>query len=194
MASPIPNSQAAGLKDHDGDALQNISNCLLLSNSDEVAQGEKQEQTITLPLGPSGLRRLSCSPVFQVQDGRTTPIGRQGHFPPLPITILPTLRAVLARTEVHDFFASQWAEHKAPIYVFVAQLFSALMNLSARLLELGEVDTKLHPMQLLFCRMLFTVLACSIYIVKSGIPHGVLGSTDVRWLLAARSFAGFLAI
>lgn len=75
-----------------------------------------------------------------------------------------------------------------------AQFFGALMNLFARLLELGEADTKLHPMQLLFWRMLLSMVVCVIYIVWQQIPHGVLGNPEVRWLLAIRGITGFFGI
>ncbi|KAI1118042.1 hypothetical protein F5Y14DRAFT_295882 [Nemania sp. NC0429] len=101
-------------------------------------------------------------------------------------------RFVSARTG--RFWAAQWQNHRAPIYMLGAQFFGALMNLFARLLELGEADTKLHPMQLLFWRMLLSTLVCVIYIVRRQIPHGVLGSPEVRWLLAARGITGFFGI
>lgn len=78
--------------------------------------------------------------------------------------------------------------------MLIAQLFGALMNLFARLLELGEADTKLHPMQLLFWRMLLSMVLCVIYIVWRQIPHGVLGNPEVRWLLATRGITGFFGI
>ncbi|KAJ8119181.1 hypothetical protein ONZ43_g3825 [Nemania bipapillata] len=68
------------------------------------------------------------------------------------------------------------------------------MNLFARLIELGETEEKLHPMQLLFWRMLLSILGCSLYIVWRQFPHGLLGNPKVRWLLVARGIAGFFGI
>jgi len=99
-----------------------------------------------------------------------------------------------AQKGFRGFCSTQWRKHKAPILVFVAQLFGALMNLGARLLELGEVDGKLHPMQLLFSRMLLTAFTCTAYIYRRRIPYGVLGDPKVRWLLVARSIVGFFGI
>ncbi|KAI0392443.1 hypothetical protein F5Y17DRAFT_436373 [Xylariaceae sp. FL0594] len=132
------------------------------------------------------------------QAGRAaSPISLQNLLlPPATISISDhaSVPAVLVRKGFRGFCSTQWSKHKAPILVFVAQLFGALMNLGARLLELGEVGTKLHPMQLLFSRMLLTALACTAYIYRRRIPHGVLGDPEVRWLLVARSIVGFFGI
>ncbi|KAI3320632.1 hypothetical protein HD806DRAFT_524650 [Xylariaceae sp. AK1471] len=189
MASPILKVQAAEPKSHYGDGLQHTPDYLPSPTPYGLGRDDKQKQIDT---DPSHLRHLSFSPFSQ--DGRMSPISPQGLFPPPTITLISPHGAVPTPTGIRGFFASQWRKHKAPIYVFVAQLFGALMNLSARLLELGEVDRKLHPMQLLFCRMVLTVLACTLYIIKRRIPHGVLGSPEVRWLLVARGIAGFFGI
>ena len=112
------------------------------------------------------------------QDGLASPVlGFQRHFPPPRSTrTAPTPLSGEFSTwaKTRRLCTSQWQNNKGPIYVFTAQFFGAFMNLIARLLELGDVDTKLHPMQILFWRMVITSLACSIYIVWQRIPHGVL--------------------
>lgn len=66
------------------------------------------------------------------------------------------------------------------------------MNLAARLLELE--DGGMHPMQVLFTRMILTVVACGIYMWRKGIPDGPLGPKNVRWLLVVRGMTGFFGI
>ncbi|KAI1186955.1 hypothetical protein F5B17DRAFT_401731 [Nemania serpens] len=144
--------------------------------------------------------------LFEAGDLQGTPSQREQASPALPCqshlcpsttptsataSILVT-RPVSAR--IGRFYASQWRKHRAPIFMLVAQFFGAVMNLFARLLELGEADTKLHPMQLLFWRMLLSTVVCVIYIVWRQIPHGVLGDPEVRWLLAIRGITGFFGI
>ncbi|KAI1434974.1 hypothetical protein GGR50DRAFT_358140 [Xylaria sp. CBS 124048] len=132
-------------------------------------------------------------------DGRISPaLIHQGRFlSPVALTEttpVSSRRGVSIRIAFRRFCSTQWRKHKALVLVFAAQLFAALMNLSARLLELGEVDSKLHPMQLLFFRMLVTTIGSSIYIISRSIPYGLLGPPKVRWLLVTRGLSGFLGI
>ncbi|KAI1381336.1 hypothetical protein F4677DRAFT_122342 [Hypoxylon crocopeplum] len=87
---------------------------------------------------------------------------------------------------------STWQKNKAPLLMFSAQLFGALMNLTARLLEVEEDG--MHPMQLLFVRMTVTTMVSSLYIWWKKIPHGILGRKEIRWLLVLRGFCGFFGI
>ncbi|KAI0535867.1 hypothetical protein GGR58DRAFT_515024 [Xylaria digitata] len=125
---------------------------------------------------------------------QTSPIPNFHLLPPPASARGPPLSPFGPFADIRRFCALQWQKHKGPIFVFSAQLFGALMNLFARLLELGDVDARLHPMQLLFWRMLLTTLACSLYIVWQKIPHGLLGNPEVRWLLVVRGFSGFFGI
>ncbi|KAI0156530.1 hypothetical protein GGR57DRAFT_463706 [Xylariaceae sp. FL1272] len=144
-------------------------------------------------LDPSQLRSYTSSPFSQ--DGRHSPISLQNlHAPPGEITT-PLCHASPHLTGIRGFFATQWQKHQAPILVFIAQAFGALMHLTARLLSLGEVDdAKLHPMQLLFYRMIVSLILGTIYIIKRQIPHGVLGDPKVRWMLVGRGISGFLGL
>ncbi|CAK7241958.1 MAG: hypothetical protein STHCBS139747_003431 [Sporothrix thermara] len=86
-----------------------------------------------------------------------------------------------------------WARNKAVILVFGAQFFGALMNLFARLLEL-EGERSLHPIQLLFVRMVMTTVASCLYMYHCRVPHFPLGPPGVRWLLVLRGLTGFFGI
>ncbi|KAI1171326.1 hypothetical protein F4777DRAFT_63745 [Nemania sp. FL0916] len=161
----------------------------------EIRETSKQSRTDTLWLDTDSLRSASAA-----HSRRASPTPSfQGHYlsntaptaPAIPIS-LPGV--VSGRTDIRGFCASQWKKHRAPIYVFSAQFFGALMNLFARLLEVSEDETKIHPMQLLFWRQLITTIICTIYIIKTQIPNGVLGHRDVRWLLVARGVSGFFGI
>ncbi|KAI1495324.1 hypothetical protein F5X96DRAFT_683780 [Biscogniauxia mediterranea] len=100
------------------------------------------------------------------------------------------------------FVKDQWRRNKAPIMVLASQLFGALMNLGARILELDHDDSNdnptttppMHPMQILLVRMVLTTLATSAYIRRARVPGGLLGPRPVRGLLAARGVAGFLGV
>jgi len=78
------------------------------------------------------------------------------------------------------------------ILVAAAQLFGALMNLCARLLELdGE---GMHPFQILFARMSITTVCSCVYMYYNKVPHFPLGARDVRILLVARGVTGFVSL
>ncbi|KAI2631617.1 hypothetical protein GGS21DRAFT_152159 [Xylaria nigripes] len=164
--------------------------------SPEPGRDDKRSTTSTTELNPSYLHHDSCcippdgriSPTVALQDGFLSPINSFETT-----TVLPH-RVVSTGAAIRRFCRFQWRNHKAPIFVFAAQLFAALMNLSARLLELGEFGTKLHPMQLLFFRMLVTTLGCSLYITINKIRHGILGPPKVRWMLVIRGLSGFIGI
>ncbi|KAI5854525.1 hypothetical protein GGS23DRAFT_472361 [Durotheca rogersii] len=98
----------------------------------------------------------------------------------------------LRHTGIRAFCRSAWKKNEAPLLLLLAQFFGALMNLIARLLEVGE--GAIHPMRLLFVRMSMTVIGASLYIWWRRIPHGVLGHKDVRWLLVLRGVCGFFGI
>ncbi|KAI0427977.1 hypothetical protein F5Y09DRAFT_14151 [Xylaria sp. FL1042] len=195
MTSPTVKYTADGHKYHCLDDLQNTSRDLLSSTpyGDREDVGQSKIDANLLDASDLHTSQRSAFP-----DGQASPVlSFEGHLlPPTSIRAAPILPPgeVSARRDFRGFCASQWQKQKGPIFVFCAQLFGALMNLFARLLELGDADTKLHPMQLLFWRMLITTFACSVYIVWQRIPYGILGNPKVRWLLVARGFSGFFGI
>ncbi|KAI0472278.1 hypothetical protein F4859DRAFT_515128 [Xylaria cf. heliscus] len=170
--------------------LQHAQDDLASPTSYRHGEGNKQPNVDANLLHPADHRYIPVP-----LDGQSSPIlYPQSHFLPSTSSTGATSRPPLARTGIRAFCATQWQKHRAPVFVFGAQFFGALMNLFARLLELGDADTKLHPMQLLLWRMLSTTFACSLYITMKRIPHGVLGSPEVRPLLVARGIAGFFGI
>ncbi|GAP85682.1 putative integral membrane protein DUF6 [Rosellinia necatrix] len=192
MASLAPKHQAASIEN-----LQHTSHAGASPALYGNTEAGKRNKLATKWLGTGHFERSPQTALSR--GGEISPIlGPQDQFLPPPILTGPasiSLPNVATKgINIWGFFALQWRKHKAPIYVFSAQFFGALMNLFARLLELGETDTKLHPMQLLLWRMLITTLGCSFYILRHRIPHGLLGSPDVRWLLVARGVSGFFGI
>ncbi|KAI0843694.1 hypothetical protein F5Y06DRAFT_255592 [Hypoxylon sp. FL0890] len=121
-------------------------------------------------------------------DGLVVPVGSRGPSPGPPLKPLRTYR----NAGLWGWCESTWRRNKAPLLMFSAQLFGALMNLAARLLEVDEEP--LHPMQLLFARMVITTICSTLYIWWKRIPHGILGPREVRWLLLLRGFSGFFGI
>jgi drug/metabolite transporter (DMT)-like permease len=85
-----------------------------------------------------------------------------------------------------------WIKNKPAAYVALSQLFGALMNLSARLVEL-EGDG-MHPVQALLMRHSITALCCSTYMWWNKTPDFPFGKKEIRWLLWLRGASGFWGI
>lgn len=124
-------------------------------------------------------RSLSLSPA---PSARLSPIPR-GPYNPLQEH--PSLQQ---QSAVKRF----WSQNKCALLVALSQLFGALMNLSARLLELeGE---GMHPIQVLFMRQALTTLCCVLYMWYMKVPDFPLGGKDIRLLLVVRGLCGFAGI
>ncbi|KAF5658364.1 integral membrane protein [Fusarium heterosporum] len=85
-----------------------------------------------------------------------------------------------------------WVKNKPAAFVALSQFFGALMNLSARLLEL-EGDG-MHPVQALLIRHSVTALFCSLYMWWNKTPDFPFGKKEIRWLLWLRGASGFWGI
>ncbi|KAI2464305.1 hypothetical protein F4781DRAFT_413468 [Annulohypoxylon bovei var. microspora] len=121
-------------------------------------------------------------------DTLAVPVGSRGPSPGPPLKPLRTYH----NSGLGGWFKSTWQKNKAPLLMFLAQFFGALMNLAARLLEVDEEP--MHPIQLLFVRQVMTTVFSSLYIWRKRIPHGILGPKNVRYLLVLRGFCGFFGI
>ncbi|KAK3340826.1 EamA-like transporter family-domain-containing protein [Neurospora tetraspora] len=104
----------------------------------------------------------------------------------------------LSNTSSLRFRARNFLHRNRPLFqVAIAQLFGALMNLSARLLELsgeGEKEGGMHPFQILFARMFLTSLLSLLYMHWKKIESAPWGRREVRWLLVLRGVTGFFGI
>ncbi|KAI1262249.1 hypothetical protein F5Y18DRAFT_154239 [Xylariaceae sp. FL1019] len=186
-------SKTAGSKDRYVEEWRQNQRLLTPATNIETGFFDGQKYLGTELLDPTQFRSYTSSPVSH--HGRQSPISLQNyHAPPEEITT-PFYQASPHPIGIRGFFATQWQKHRAPILVFIAQAFGALMHLTARLLSLGEVDgAKLHPMQLLFYRMIISLILGTGYIIKRQIPHGVFGDPKVRWMLVGRGISGFLGL
>jgi hypothetical protein len=90
------------------------------------------------------------------------------------------------------FLQSFWARNKGPALVALSQLFGALMNLAARLLELE--GNGMHPVQVLLIRQSMTSLCCFIYMWWMKTPGGPFGGREILLLLVIRGVSGFFGI
>ncbi|KAK6584070.1 hypothetical protein PZA11_003800 [Diplocarpon coronariae] len=163
------------------ESLQNIpSNCEPALNDGTTRAYLSPSQTKTAEaslLHPEALRRLSASTISSM--------GRPRSLSPYPI-------AVAASRTWPDSFWNFWTENQGMLLVTLSQLFGALMNVTARLLELeGE---GMHPFQILFARQGLTAIFCTAWMWWQKTPDFPLGARGTRALLCARSISGFFGI
>ncbi|KAK4188802.1 putative AAA family ATPase pontin [Podospora australis] len=121
------------------------------------------------------LRSRSVSPISE----------RRGRLPPSASTPQPY--------QPHRALISFWERNKGVILVAVSQFFGALMNLSARLLEM-DGEKGMHPLIILFARMSVTSTLSMLYMYRRKIKDFPFGPREVRGLLLLRGFSGFFGI
>lgn len=85
-----------------------------------------------------------------------------------------------------------WARNKGACFVALSQFFGALMNLTARLLEID--GDGMHPVQALLFRQSLTMLCCYGYMWWMKVPGMPFGGKDIRLLLFLRGTSGYAGI
>ncbi|KAI4201840.1 MAG: hypothetical protein LQ350_003040 [Teloschistes chrysophthalmus] len=85
-----------------------------------------------------------------------------------------------------------WFAHRGPLCVLGSQLFGALMNVTARLLETSGAP--LNTIQVMFVRMSITVVLSTLYMWWTNVRDFPFGPREVRGLLLARGFGGFFGL
>ncbi|KAF6224140.1 hypothetical protein HO133_010714 [Letharia lupina] len=92
-----------------------------------------------------------------------------------------------------ETFRLSWASNKGLALVMLAQLFGVMMNVTIRLLETaGTSGPGMHPFQILFARMIGTLVLSGIY--QWWAKLSPFGSREVRGLLIARGVGGFFGV
>lgn len=80
--------------------------------------------------------------------------------------------------------------------LILSQLFNSIMITTCKLLITDkDFKTPIHPLQILFIRMVITYLCCLLYMyVTRSVPDAPFGSKDVRKLLMMRGTFGFFGV
>lgn len=94
------------------------------------------------------------------------------------------------RAAMHQSLNRFWLRNRGVVLVGVSQLFGALMNLAARMLE----TRGMHPLQILLLRMSSTTAMSCLYMWWMSVPDFPFGPRGVRWALVIRGFTGFVRI
>jgi drug/metabolite transporter (DMT)-like permease len=77
-------------------------------------------------------------------------------------------------------------------FIASAQMFFSIMNLCAKLLSMG--DSPIHPLEIIFLRMLITWLGALAYLHYTKVPDYFLGPMGIRLLLVVRGVVGFFGL
>lgn len=81
-------------------------------------------------------------------------------------------------------------------YLLITQAFNAVMVTTCKLLEMDKLFAKpIHPLQILFVRMVVTYVCCVIYMYfNKSIPDAPFGPKEIRPLLVVRGAVGFFGV
>ncbi|KAK3344713.1 hypothetical protein B0H65DRAFT_425241 [Neurospora tetraspora] len=180
---------------------------LLIDKAAGSAKGHTHNNLRAIPdlstLQPSALRSLTTSPFSEhellspsFQHIRRT-LSRSPSPPP-PRSFQQQHGPDRPNTSNLKSRISNFLHRNRPLFqVAIAQLFGALMNLAARLLELsgeGGKEAGMHPFQILFARMFLTALLSLLYMHWKKVEYAPWGRREVRWLLVLRGVTGFFGI
>ncbi|KAF5018262.1 hypothetical protein F66182_9765 [Fusarium sp. NRRL 66182] len=159
----------------------------------KLAPGNTQESHQHL-LPPSPSPNLSCSKANSTSfdDFRRMSSSPSPCPSPIPLRQLSSRETDVQTETQPSKWQRFWTKNKPAAYVALSQFFGALMNLSARLLELEGGG--MHPVQALLLRHSVTALFCSAYMWWSKTPDFPFGKKEIRWLLWLRGVVGFWGI
>lgn len=135
-------------------------------------------------LSPGISRSLSASPVSNYSRLSLSPYPSRATSP-IPFSQHPQAWNKTGPGALRRF----WDRNRGVILVAVSQLFGALMNLAARMLEL---ESGMHPLQILFARMSLTTILSCLYMWWNKVPHFPLGPKGLRGILLVRGISGFV--
>ncbi|KAI0739669.1 EamA-like transporter family-domain-containing protein [Daedaleopsis nitida] len=78
------------------------------------------------------------------------------------------------------------------LLIALSQGFASLMGVCVK--KLREVDASVHPLELIFVRMVMTWVVCVGYMSFMKVPDPVFGPKAVRLLLGVRGISGFFGL
>lgn len=86
--------------------------------------------------------------------------------------------------------------HQGIMYLLLTQALNAVMVTGCKLLEMDKLfETPIHPLQILFVRMVVTYACCVVYMyVQRSIPDAPFGPPHMRPLLVIRGAVGFFGV
>jgi drug/metabolite transporter (DMT)-like permease len=158
--------------------------------SEEAGGSEYQDhaQDGLYPAVPGGKAGQAAFEAFRGLSPSPDPSGR---ISPVPLTYYHAQDQLPLQSK-GTVLQRFWGKNKPAILVALSQLFGALMNLSARLLELD--GSGMHPFQVLLIRQGLTAICCLLYMWWTQIPNYPVGPKEVRKLLVLRGISGFFGI
>ena len=116
----------------------------------------------------------------------------QAYFYRTPSTFSLNHKRRSGGSSLLSSFRKTWDNYKGPLLVVIAQLFGAMMNTTARIIE--DEGQGMKPLQILNARMAITVVLSMTYMFVMKIEHAPWGTREVRGLAVARGIGGFFGV
>ena len=139
-------------------------------------------QKVPLPSQPA--RRFSTTPHFDIASSSST------AYISLPVP--DSSMAPIPTSPPRGRLASFFHRNLGLFLIAGAQMFFSMMNLCAKLLSMG--DPPIHPLEIIFLRMLITWLGAISYLQYHKVPDRFIGPKGVRLLLVLRGVVGFFGL
>ena len=118
-----------------------------------------------------------------------SPAGGERYPSKSPMPVAPT------KSKWKSKYTTMWIKNKGLALVILAQLFGVMMSVTTRLLEMDGAHGKgMHPFQILFARMIGTLILSGAYQYFAKVEHAPFGPRGVWKLLLARGFGGFFGV
>jgi drug/metabolite transporter (DMT)-like permease len=142
------------------------------------------QHAASVPSQPDPIRRFSSTaPHFDMASSSSTAY--------IALPVLDTM-APAPRPPPKGILASFFHRNLGLFLIAGAQMFFSMMNLCAKLLSMG--DPPIHPLEIIFVRMLITWLGAISYLHYNKVPDYFFGPKGIRLLLILRGVVGFFGL
>jgi len=103
---------------------------------------------------------------------------------------------MIVPTYLKNIYETTIVPNMGVFLTLISQLFNSFMIIFCKLLITDkDLDTPMHPLQILFVRMMITYLFCILYFVYwEKNPDFPFGPKGIRLLLLLRAFGGFIGV
>jgi drug/metabolite transporter (DMT)-like permease len=144
-------------------------------------EGMERKSDTDLPARLSSVGRYSTAPVFDIASSSST-----------AYIALPAPETVPSSAEPRGPLAAFFHRNIGLFLIAGAQLFFSMMNLCAKLLS--QADPPIHPLEIIFVRMLITWAGAVSYLRYNKVPDYLIGPKGIRLLLVFRGIVGFFGL
>lgn len=97
---------------------------------------------------------------------------------------------------LQNFYQNNLSGNVGIILLLTSQFFNSIMVTTCKLLVTDKnFETPIHPLQILFIRMIITYICCLLYMfITKSVEQAPWGPKEIRHLLVIRGFVGFIGV